>query len=361
MRPDGLLEWLDDKFIQAQFGPGARIEFYEELSILLENRVLLNEGLKEMYAIASKEGRNPRVARAVVIHECMQAVGEGKPLSHALQRWASYQEISLIAAGERAGGDLKTAFDDAIKIITAKQEILAAAMSATIYPSILIMLTCVLLKQISTQLIPKLAKTTNPQTWEGSAQVLYQISQFVTNYGLAALAVMIMTVVLIFASMPYLRGSVRIYLDKLPPWSIYRMLHGATFLLNVAVMIRAGIKLHDALTLLAANANPWLRERIETAIYGTGIGGNLGVALYNAGFQFPDKRAVEFLMILASREGFDEAIGRFGDRWLIKSIKRVQRFAKVALGCGVLFVGILMLLIVSGMGEIQNAIQATRS
>lgn len=359
MTLDGVIEWVDDKFIQVQFGADARIDFYEELSILLENRVLLSDALKEMYSIASKEGSKPRVPRAVVIYECMLAVGEGRQLSHALRKWATYQEVSLIAAGERSD-NLLEAFQDAIKIITAKQQILGAALSATIYPSILIGLTGFLLKLISTSLIPKLAKSTKPETWEGSAQLLYQISLFVTHYGLATVVTGGILIILTAWSMPYLRGPLRIWLDRAPPWSIYRMLHGATFLLNIAVMIRAGIKLQEALELLGANANPWLRERIDTALYGTRIGGNLGVALYKAGYQFPDQRAVEYLMILASRDGFDQAISRFGDRWLTKSIKKVQRFSRFALGSGVIFVGLLMLLIVSGMGEIQNAIQVSR-
>lgn len=43
-------------------------------------------------------------------------------------------------------------------------------------------------------------------------------------------------------------GKVDVWLDRtLPPWSIYRMLQGTTFLLNMAVMLNAGIRPYDSL------------------------------------------------------------------------------------------------------------------
>lgn len=353
-----------DKFVvRLQFGSGARIEFYEAMTLLMENGVLLNDALKEMYRVASDEGRKPKNAQAIVFYDCMMGVAEGRPLSKVLAAWVSPEECSLIAAGEKSGRlvddkDGPGAFSQAIKVITAKRQIMAAIAMATVYPTVLGILSVVLLNMVSTQLVPKLAKTTNPETWEGAAALLYLIAQFVTGYGKVALASVLMTVALIFGSLPYLRGGIRFYLDKVPPWSVYRMLHGSTFLLNLAVLLQAGIKLQDALALLSETAKPWLRERIDAAKYGIGIGGSLGVALQKAGYDFPDKKAVQYLMILSNREGFENAIGRFGDRWLNESIRRIQSTAKVALACGVLLIGGLMLIVVAGAGGIQDAIQA---
>ncbi|MCG2937702.1 hypothetical protein KZ300_28515, partial [Escherichia coli] len=75
---------------------GVRIEFYEALSLLLENRVLLNDALKEMYKIASEEGKKPKDPRAIVIHDCMMGVADGQRLSAVLAKWTNYQETSLI-------------------------------------------------------------------------------------------------------------------------------------------------------------------------------------------------------------------------------------------------------------------------
>lgn len=349
--------------IRLQFGFGARVEFYEAMTLLMENGVLLNDALKEMYKIASDEGRKPKKSLAIVIYDCMMGVAEGLPLSKAMSTWISSDECSLIAAGEKSGRLIDDeggpgAFSQAIKVITAKRDILGAIAMATVYPTFLGILATYLLNMVATQLVPKLAKTTNPATWEGPAALLYEIANFVTGYGKLALAAVLLVIAVIFVSFPYLRGNVRFYLDKVPPWSIYRMLHGSTFLLNVSVLLQSGIKLQDALELLSESASPWLKERIDAAKYGIGIGGNLGVALYKAGYDFPDKKAVQFLMILSNREGFEKALARFGDRWLASTIKKIQSVAKVALAVGVLLIGVLMLIVVAGAGGIQDAMQA---
>jgi len=356
-----ILEAIDNFVFKLQFGAGARIEFYEALSMLIENDVLLNDALKEMYWIASDEGKKPKDAKAIILYDCMMKVAEGKPLSKALEKWIDREEGSLLAAGEKSGrliddADGPGAFSQMIKVVTAKREIKGAILLATVYPIVLSGLSIFLLNMVATQLVPKLAKTTNPETWEGAAALLYDIASFVTGYGKLALAGSILFLACVFGSMPYLRGSLRFYLDKIPPWSIYRMLFGSTFLLNISVLLQSGVKLQDALDLLASNANPWLKQRIEAARYGIGIGGNLGVALKKAGYDFPDKKAVQFLMILSSREGFEKAIARFGDRWLTQSIRNIQGLAKVGLACGVLLIGVLMLVVVAGAGGIQDSI-----
>ncbi len=97
------IEGANDAVIRLQFGARARIEFYETLSLLLENHVLLYDALKEMYAIASEDNKKPNHPRAIVIHDCLMRISEGQPLSKALTKWTNNQETSLIATGEKSG------------------------------------------------------------------------------------------------------------------------------------------------------------------------------------------------------------------------------------------------------------------
>lgn len=350
---EGFNEWI----VRLNFGSGARIEFYEALSLLLENGVQLNDALGELYNVASQDGKKPKAPLAVIYRHLIDGIRGGKRLSVLLRKYVNYEECSLIAGGEKSG-DMKQAFEYAVRVITKKQEIVGAVALATVYPTVLGGMAMFLVNMVATKLVPKFAKMSNPETWEGSAKIVYLMGEFVTHYGREALFVVVGLLVMLGFSFPYLRGPVRIYLDRLFPWSLYRMLYGSTFLLNVSVMIGSGVKMRDALEALAKNANPWLRERIEGALYGTGIGANLGVALKNSGFDFPDKRAVRYLEVLANQEGFEQAVARFGERWMDESVKQAKAIGKVALGVGIALVGALMLLIMSGANGITDAIQA---
>ncbi len=352
-----LKETINYLVLRLQFSASVRVEFYETLSLLLENRVLLNDALKEINKIASADGKHPTCPQALISNACMQGVAEGQPLSLALKKWTNGQEIALLAAGEKSG-NLQQAFDDLLKLINAKQQIRAAILSVALYPAVLLSLICVLLNNVATQLVPKLVKMTDPHTWQGAAALLYQMAQFVSNYGKLTLTLLFIFLLAIFSTLPYLRSALRILLDRIPPWSIYRMLHGATFLLSLANLLRARIKLQEALLMLAEHANPWLKERIEAALYGARIGANFGEALHRTGYAFPDQKAIQYLMILANQDGFEGALSRFGERWLQQSIQRIQAIAKAALAGGLLVIGVLMLIVIAGANGIQDAVQA---
>ena len=98
-----------------------------------------------------------------------------------------------------------------------------------------------------------------------------------------------------------------------------------------------------------------MKERINAALYGVNIGANLGQALYKAGYDFPDKRAVQYLRVISGRDGAEESVERFGDRWMNESVKQLKSLAVVLLGSAILLNGVLMLLVIVGANGISDA------
>lgn len=346
-------EWL----LRSNFGASTRIEFYEALALLLENGVKLDVALNELYNVYSDDGKKPKAPLAIIIRHLIDGLKAGIRLSTTLQRFVNYAECSLIAGGETSG-EMKLAFEYAVRVITKQREIMGAVAMATLYPGLLAGMSVFLINMVSTKLVPKFARMSNPDNWEGSARLLYLMGQYVNHYGSVTLVLLIALLVGIVGSLPYLRGQIRITLDRLFPWSLYRMLYGSTFLLNVAVMVGAGVPLRSALESLAKNSNPWLRERIEGALYGTVIGHNLGVALKNSGFEFPDPKAIRYLQLISNQEGFEKAAARFGERWMDESVKRAKALGKLALSVGIALIGGLMILIMSGASGITETINS---
>ncbi|MEB0222039.1 type II secretion system F family protein [Pseudomonas sp. AB12(2023)] len=350
-----ILSNVDEFVIRVQFTSRTRIEFYRSIALLLDNNVLLNEALIELYNVFSEDGKKKSDALAVVALECHRGMSNGLKLSEALKRWVPHQEATLIAAGEKSGA-LSQALKDAIRTIIYKQRIVSAVLGATLYPSFLYTLAGVLLWVISALLVPKMAKISDPETWEGVGQILYLVASATTSFGIYTLVGLVLLIIFIFLSLPRWTGDMRVFMDRWPIYTTYRVLHGSTFLLNVSVMIRAGIPLLDALLLLSKGGSPWLKERIDAAIYGTRQGGNLGVALDRAGHRFPEKRAVQFLKILASRDGFEDAINNFSMEWLEQCIKRVEASAALSLIISSAFMAGLMALVVLGTFDMQDAL-----
>jgi type II secretory pathway component PulF len=350
--------WIGfDEFVtRAQIGASKRIEFYRSVALLLDNGVQLNEALYELFVVYSDDKKRVGEPMAVLCLECHRALSNGDKLSDALRRWAPHQEVTLVAAGEQSGA-LSQALKDAVRTIGYKQRIRTAVLTATLYPAFLYSIAGVLLWVIATLLVPKMAQLSDPETWEGVGYALNILAWSASTFGVYFVVGLFILLTAVFYSLPRLTGELRIVLDRAPIYTTYRILHGSTFLLNVSVMVRAGIPLHDTLLLLAKGSPPWLYERIAAAIYGTRQGGNLGVALDRAGHRFPDKQAVQFLKILASRDGFEDSISNFSQEWLEQCIKKVENSAKLSLIISAAFMAGLMAIVVLGTFDMQTALE----
>lgn len=349
------LESVENYLARFRFGGTTRIQFYEELAGLIKNGVQLNDALAEMELVASDRGRHPRNVVAVVASDCSLAMENGASFSKAMRRWLGDQEGSLLSAGERAG-DLPAAFEEAIESIKTRSAIKGALASATVYPCLLAAMIVYMLNLVTYTFVPKFGRILKDGQWEGDALTLKQIAHFVSTYGAASLTALIVTLCTVLFTLPYLTGTARIYLDRAPPWSIYRILNGATFLLNTAMMLRAGIGMEEAIRAQAEGAKPWLKERLEQALYGIGLGNNLGVALNHAGFGFPDRKAIQHIEMLAGRSGADVALYNFAKSWMARTIKQLELAASVMFYGFLFAAGYLILVIVGGIFAMQDVL-----
>src|SRR5450830_56595 len=102
---------LSELWYSKQFGGKERIQFYESMAALLENGVGPNDGLVEVSNVYSNEGKRPNHPIALACSAMSLSVSNGKKLAEACQTWMPYQEVAIIAAGEKSG-NLLQAFSD---------------------------------------------------------------------------------------------------------------------------------------------------------------------------------------------------------------------------------------------------------
>lgn len=340
-------------FYLKQFGPKERTKFYETSAILLENGVQLKDVLKEQYDIYSDDGQRPGHPTALACEVILKGVANGRKLSEAMADLVPVNEQAIITAGEQSNL-LPQSLMDCKRQIEVRQQIKGLIVQATAYPAVLMVLMVYLLYTIANKLIPAMLQGTSSEILTGAAWLLYWISNIVTHYGLVMLVIAVTLIATIMFSLPYHTGSLRVYLDRLPPWSIYRILHGCTFLMNMSMMIKSGYRPYEALEMLMGSAKPWLHERLSATRYGLAQGYNLGQALKNSGLEFPDNESVRYLTALANLSGFAHAMERFSDRWLEISMQQVSKASRVILISSILMIGSLMGLVQMGTMEIQS-------
>ncbi|HDR8974272.1 TPA: type II secretion system F family protein [Burkholderia vietnamiensis] len=351
---DSLSERLNAAWYRLWFSAKARRNFYRSMALLLRNRVSLKKALQAQYDVYSDDGKKPDRIEALVTSDCLIAVEEGTRLSDRLQNWTPFDEHSTIASGDTSGR-LAEALARAGEIIKRKSALRKAVVNAVTYPSIIMLALGVTFYQISVTVMPKLLRVSKKEYWDSSTYAMQYMSDFVAAHGEKLLIGCIGLVLFAIISMPRLTGRVRYYLDKIPPWTVYRIVQGAIFLYNVCVLLEAGVSKVEILEDMSERASPYMRERIDGVLAGVKNGLDLGSALKECGYDFPSRDSIAYVKLIGSMDGGESQLRQFADEWMDETVERLEQFAagfkQVAIGFG----GILILLILAGANGIANS------
>ncbi|MDL4860761.1 type II secretion system F family protein [Halomonas elongata] len=349
---DALSE-LDHKYEKLQLSNKKRAFFYKTLYRLVKNGVGVDKAVGEIFHAVADTPRRKKTPEAKFLTDIGASLSNGSKLSTALYDWVPYQEAVVIDAGEESGRILY-ALETVLYMMDKKSQLVKAVVSSLAYPVFLMLLGSVLLYIVNARLVPSMERILPGEEWTGAAAILLNVSNFISQYWLHLLVFIFVSIVAFIISLPRWRGRVRTWLDLHPPFSIYRMMYGATFLLLIASMMRAGITLSNSVRLLRKHANPWLDERLEKTALGLDMGNTLGVSLENSGHGFPDVMAVRFVKILGQYSGFEASLTDYGQSWLDESIDRIKRMASAIFVLALVLVAGLVGLTAGGMLSIQQ-------
>ncbi|MDQ1090591.1 type II secretory pathway component PulF [Xanthomonas sacchari] len=329
LSPDSLKAWLFRSYVGLGFGPVTRINFYESLTLSLDNGESVMHTL-ELQREAFEEDGNPifPAPQLIVIEDCLRALTRGDQLADALYEWVGIQEVSLIAAGE-ASGDLVSGLDRAVESLERRQELKRVLREALGWPVLIAAGIVAAIFYISLELIPELLRMQPKEAWPAPTQKMIGIGLFVVGNWAYLLAAATGIVGWTAWALPNLTGRVRDHLDRLPVFATYRVFVGTTFLLNVSALLAAGIALEQALIDMARYSNAYLRERIDDTVRGIRTGANFGQALQFTEHDFPDKATVRNIRSLSEKKGFETALEKFTRRWLKQNMQLVERSAVV--------------------------------
>ncbi|ECM9892674.1 pilus assembly protein PilR [Salmonella enterica subsp. enterica serovar Montevideo] len=342
--------------VRKTFTAPYRVQFYEALRFLLENKQPLKSALEQMRDAWTGFGRHwhPFAELATDCIESLRENTEQNSLEYTLSLWVPQEEAAVISAGIRSGSIV-----DALKFATtltdARKQIHKAIWQMAIYPAALLIMMGGTLYVLNTELIPVLSKISPPDSWSGALGFLYGLSGFIDNYGVICAILFVVFVVLISWSLANWSrpDSIRSFADNLMPWSIYQDIQGATFLLNMAALLQAKMTTLNSLTTLQEFASPWLSVRLDSIIYRVRLGEHLGLALRQCGYQFPSREAANFLSLLQG-DGATDLISNYGQRWLVQTLERVKKRAVIVRLIMLVFLVMSLLLLVLAIMDIQS-------
>ncbi|MDA7981272.1 MAG: type II secretion system F family protein [Alphaproteobacteria bacterium] len=351
--PPALERWIT----VAQFTTRKRQKIYRRLAALLNNGVPLNTAIARLQVVAAGMGRKGAVEK-VVLQNWQERMRGDPTFGAALRGWSPEEERLLIVAGE-TGGHLANTLESLIDIMNNVKALKAALRSAITYPMVLVTAMFGYMSIVSLVAVPRFADVYAPENWTGYARGMYLISEVALPGLITYLCLIPALFILYQISVRTIGGRLRIWLDRYPPFSFYRLQTGSGFLLGFGSLLQAGVQATEAMFLLAQRATTnYMRVRIGSALAGLRSGLNVGRAMESTRYEFPDAEILADLVTYSDLKNFEDRLLDISKEWVKDTVVEVTARTKAMNQVLLMMLIIVVGLMVFGLFEIQQQVAA---
>lgn len=339
---------LQARLLQMQFSlsPKQRAEVYEMLGALIADGKPLDASARALRDRFTAKKR----PLAPLLRHWVGALDEGKSFADAIKGYAADTEVVIIAATEKSG-DLATGFSQAAGVARASAAIRGTMFAELSVPTMQVVALLLMLVGFSLKMAPELVRTVPLSSMDESQRTLFALADVVAQTWHVGFVAMAAAAMATLWSMPRYSGSLRPYLDKIPPWSIYRIYSSATFAISLSSLIRAGVPIESALRFIRQQSSPWMREHMSVMVGRMRAGIEQGEALDTG---LLSERMADMVAIYSKTASFDAAVssvGRLAMEDGMASIKKQAGRAKLA---SLVLIGVFvgwMFVAVMGIGD----------
>lgn len=336
------------------FSNKVRLKLYRKIASLMKNRFSLMDALDMLYDGASNGGKNPGEPLAIAIAAWGKALNNGKTFSDALKGWAPNRERLMLSVGDVS--DLESALLNLIKVTEGSTKMVRPIIGAVTYPSFLTMMSVLIIYAIGVYMVPPMIDAAPNVVWRGMARDLVDLSAWIKDNWLIAFATLPTIMAIIYFTIGIWTGKVRAIFDNLPPWSLYKVFTGISWLLALSALVKGGTPVSTAMRALRRDSSRYLKERIDKTLVFINNGDNLGQALAKTKLNFPDPEIISDLKIYSELDNFEEALDNLANEWLEESVYLIEEKAGILNMVALLSIGAVIAWAVMGTFEMQDQI-----
>ena len=339
------------------FSNEARLKLYRKIASLMRNRFSLMSALDMLHDSASDGGKSPGEPMAIAIACWGRALNNGLTFSDALKGWAPDRERLMLSVGDVS--DLEGALLNLIRVTEGSTKMIRPIIGAIAYPTFLFLMAVLIIYGIGVYMVPPMLDAAPGVRWRGLAKDLVDVSAWIQEYWLVAFSALPVTMLVIYLTIGIWTGPIRAIIDNMPPYSLYKVFVGISWLLALSALVKGGTPVSTAMRALRRDATRYLKERIDKTLVFINNGDNLGIALKKTGLNFPDKEVISDLKIYSELDNFEEALESLANQWLEESVYLIEQKAALLNMAAILSVGGVIAWAVMGTFEMQDQITSS--
>lgn len=334
-----------------------RLKMYRKIASLMSNRFSLMDALDLLYDGVSNGGKNPGEPMAIAIATWSRSLQNGLTFADALKGWAPNRERLMLSTGDVS--NLESSLLNLIKVTEGTTKMIRPIIGAIVYPAFLMLMSVLILYGIGAYMVPPMIDAAPTVRWRGSAATLVSVSDWIREYWVVAFSTLPAIMFIIYVTISIWTGVIRSYIDSIPPWSLYKIFAGLSWLLAMSALVKSGTPVSSALQALRRDASPYLRERIDKTLVFVNNGDNLGQALAKTKLDFPDPEIISDLKVYSELDNFEEAMDKLANDWLEESVYVIEAKASILNMVALLSVGGIIAWAVMGVFDMQDQITSS--
>ena len=313
---------VEQKLQQLQFGAKAQRAFLEDLLSLMRDGVPVGQAVDTISQISS--GLNKEVALHI-----MRRLSQGKQLADGMRLWFSRATIEIIRAGE-SSGTLEQTMASALESLGQQSSAVGGLVSAMVYPLTVFVAALAMVVFVKNSVLVNFLQIKPLSVWPAMGKNMYLLAVLVEQWWWLVLLVVACVAVSLIKMFQHLTGDLRLMLDNVPGWSLYRDMNAAKFMETLGLLIANGVALKKALTIMYKDASPYLTWHLLMMEFRLGSGKeNIADVLDT---QLIKESDLVRLKVVARGKGFEQALISLGRQANLRNTKVIDLIGKVVGG-----------------------------
>ncbi len=339
-------------------GGDALNRLLERISVQLQYGHRVLDAVEELLHRAKKRGIAGR-AEALILEHCRTMLYRGGNVAEGLSPWLSPICASLLANGATSG-KLPEALNLAARLNRLTTGMTREALSGLAEPVMSTFLLYYFAAYISRQITASLGPMI-----KGHVGTLAAITMGIGRIAQSSaiwfvFSAVVLSIGVVSWSMPRWCGKARMVLDRvLPPYTIYRRLQGAVWLISYAALIESGMSVTSAIRRMRQTASPWLDERLRAALSELGRGSDIGKALRLSGHTFPSDDIIADMEVFSRFPNLQDKLMVLAEQSLSDTRERVRVTNKIISSASKAAVSIVFLVMMFGLISIISGVAAS--
>lgn len=296
--------------------------FYRDLADAFKRKATMREFL-------DRELANARMVQASIKTLVLQhlvarfATGNAQTISELMRVAAPVSDQMILSAVDSAV-DKPEALVRAASAIDFQVRSLKILGANLLIPAICLPVVGVICL-VSADIVALIAKSAPPAIWVGFNGGVRFVSELVNNYWHFALFGLLVFVVVFVVSLSRWTGKLRLKVDNLPGFSLFRDYNAAVVLSALAMMMGAKKPLVESLEDLRKAGSPWLKWHIQRILFSLEDSPNDYSTAFSRGLMPASVRS-RLATLMDSSKSFDEALITLGT----SEVDRLEKSVKIS-------------------------------